>query len=523
MWETTGAHRLRWSVSLRDLYAYNTTFEMYLDGALQASFNESVFEDLTGTNLELEANITLDIGMHQLDLVVSGQVLDENLTPSEEPVVINNLTYFIARVDNSTPSNELRTVLGGNGSYLLLEPGTELEVEGLEPAQVVAEPWVGHEIHVVGAEGATITLTDAEYKDRANLTIRYVDPPEIHLTGGRFESISIGYEGPYVKYPDAEYYEIINTIRIDNTTGEFIYIDAHRCHLDIMDVKTSDELYIIGSVNASIHLAGCDLHFPYGYAGGQITSFLLEDSALTGEDDSGLTISSDYMGRVEVRNCTFDGMWLYVSRRFSEALPWELQVSNCQFVGDGAYLVVLWDMQHKSGWNYSPTSYPIPLGEIDNNVFSGEGAGLLLHHRLYVDLAGENRLEDGSAMWAWYMTEVTAACSDPAVEGYSEAILREAPTHFPMTFDIYNWPTKNEVILELQNGPASAFEPPRQVALLTWIERQYYGTAVVMGSGLADLTQDHILLYHKYWPDIRWTLVDAVEPWPIPMDFEMGD
>ena len=522
MYGTAGTYHAWWRVYLRNLFAYNVTFDAYIDGVQEVSFNESDVVDLIGGSyLKLEMDILLEVGVHRLDLVVTGQVLDENLSLAEEPSTIENYTCYLARVDSSTPVGEARAVLNNDGAYLLLDPGTDMEVEDLEPASEVSDPWIGHIIHVVGAENATFTLRNTDFGGRANLSIYYQDLPDLRVIGSAFEYFHLMRERSYVENLYADAYETTH-IHLDNMTCTFLNANINMDDLEVHDVIVNGTLYVHGSFSLSITMPAINCRLDSMHLGGQTSTFVLENSTLSSDYGYGLVVSIHYNATMTVRNCTFDGAWLYISRNTATWIDWEVTVTDCLFTGDGAYLAMLWTMS-PAGWKTSPASFQVPLGGISNNTFSGNVTGILLHHRLYGAFLGENRFEDGASMWAWYMTQVSAACSDPSVGGYSEAILRMLPNEFPLTFGLNDWPKENEVILELHDGPSSALNPPGQVALLTWIERQYYGTGMVMGSGVADLTKDQNLLYHMYWPDLRWALVDAIEPWPIPMDFELED
>ena len=515
--ETAGTYSLLVGIYTNYLYAANVTIDFILDDVLVTRYHEWDPMEVSDSYVLIWENLTFGPGAHRLDLVVSGLLFDENMNLSEEPAVIGNMTHHLMRVNNTTPSSTIRGFLGNYNTHLLMDPGADIEVVGLEPDEIDRDEWQRHFVRVVGAENASLTLKDTAFDGKGYLSLSYQGPLDIHVTGGSFGQLRISMDETY-EYIEGEVSdEIVNNFTIDNITTEYLDVNLRRAHLVLRDASNTYSAVFYGIINSSISIQRCQLYSLYTSIWGPVSSIVLQDCIFTGMYASGVRLATTADGNVRVSNSTFDGTCLVILRANDYGSDWALSVTDCEFLGDGAYLVVLWEPYSQDYWVYPPNNLPITNGTIEDNVFIGDGTGMLLHHWLYGGFLGDNQLDGGTRLWAWYMTGTQALCSDPSAGGKSELIVQGEPEPFEHTLGFYEWPYKDDYMIDVTEDPGSALDPPPRGAVLIW-SHSYGRYQSVMGFGPIDVTLDLNVLYHPLWPDLQTILPDYVVPWPIPMD-----
>ncbi len=517
--ETAGAYTLVSRIYTDQLYAMNVTIDFIINDILVKRYNEWDIGEMIGSTIELIENLTFGQGANRLSIVVSGQVIDESMNLTEEPLEIGNLTHHLLRVNSTTSPSIVREYLGNENAFLLMDPGVDVEIVGLEPWEIGEDEWMGKGIRVIGAENTSLTLTDTAFEGEANFRISYLAPVDIHVSGGTFQNLEITLERTYPDTIGEITMEIVNKINLDNLTVEYLTVVLMQGHLELSDISNSYGFYFHGYVNASVSIQNCDMNCAYSSIWGPFSSIVMEDCRFTDIDvDYSVFLYAAPEGIVRVSNCTFLGTSLAIFRENSLGSDWTVSVTDCEFIGEGAYLGIMWDQLNQRDWVYPPNALPVPMGTIEGNVFRGDGTGILLHHKLYGGFWGDNQLDEGTRLWAWYMTGTLAQCTDPTVGGKSEVIILEGPTAFDFSFGFDKWPFKNDVIIDVTDDPSSALDPPKQHAVITWGHNYGY-PSTVMGYGEVDLSLDQNAFVHPYWPDLQTILPDYVEPWPIPMGF----
>jgi hypothetical protein len=174
---------------------------------------------------------------------------------------------------------------------------------------------------------------------------------------------------------------------------------------------------------------------------------------------------------------------------------------------------MLWDDRHRSSWNRAPASFPIPLGSISGNTFSGDGTTVVLHHALYENTFDDNIIEDGARVWAWYWTKIKP---NPDISYYNDDTLIILEDHDLLTeFPVPNGPTSREVnyFSEVTEDLGRPLEPPMVRVVIRWYTES--GHRLMVTDFLqADLSMDTNVLTYNIWPDIQGVLNLYIEDWP---------
>lgn len=519
------AYMLAIKIYTKYLYALNVTFDVYLDHRLLDTYNETEILGLLegASRVNLYPIVYFEPGPHELDLVVSGNVILDEYNISEERTDIENATYRLMRATAHNTSEEVRDFLGDNGVYLLLDEGVSFDLDGLEPSNETADY---HHFIISAMNNTSLVLRNMDYPENMRLNILYEQPMNITIVDSDLSSLTIHGgeftgESPYYSYLE-DPYDIISSLTIENSTLASLELYMTLCAIRIIDTTVNSGLWISVQFNGTLEMTNSDVvDSYYSMVQGPLWSLSVKDCTFSGRGYSGCAIDATSMVNISIEDTSFMDFYLTVSVKEWKPYDWELVVTGCKFEGTDNFLSINWDFQEGKYWRDYPSTFPVPTGTIEGNTFSGPESGLVLHHDLFDGPLGDNELMDGASIWAWYMPSyVTIPLEEGYQSGTHDTIFGTETYKEEFPFLEYRKNDDGHYYLDVTDDPSIALDPAPFLVVIRWNPpHSYY---FVAGFGELDLTEDSTELLFPIWPDLQGTLTEYIEDWPWPMEHYSG-
>jgi len=494
--------RISIDIGIRYLYALNITFDMYLDDKLLHRYNETeIYQNITGTSwIKFFPYIEFEPGIHDLTLVVSGNLMLDYYNVSDERTEIENSTFRIMRATKDNTSEEVREFLGSNEVFLLLDEGTSFDLDGLEPLDLTAD---GHFLSISSMNNTSMTFRNMDYSNMS-LWITYEHPLNITIVDSDLGDLSI-YQGETTEdlglYSYLYPFRIFSSLTIENSTLGYTSLYMTLSDMRIYDTTISYGLSITAIYNGTLEMINCHLVDEYfSMMNGAIWSLTIKDCSFGTSLEGGFYLEADGIREITIARTTFEDCYLMITlderRRYH---GWDLVVTECEFTGTRSYLAVQWKIQSRRD----------------------QTCGMVLHHDLFGDLLGDNEFKDGASLWAWYRPLMsTAQIGEGATGETYEIIIGTVAYEDEFPFNP-NWRLESEhYFLDVTDDPLSALDPEPIHVVIRWVPpNDYYFVAAF---GEIDMTVDTNVILYPIWPDLQGVLPDYIDDWPWPMEHYNG-
>jgi hypothetical protein len=557
-----GIHaQLEWENAFEDLYIPPGTEAMKVD--LQDLFNVTLpkdelaapmdlwgFEPGNGTDVyELLVTITDLSGMRVIDPImrfqVDGRTVDEiNLT---EDLVVEDGYIFVWQNLTLQPGwRDIQVSVWGRewiGGDDYTEDPVEVDTFPIPilmmATDVEVEPWMSFAAYmVVVPEGVSASIDEMVPEDS---TGHYFD---ILFKGWSGSSLKLDCSGlppetsAHFHVPSNLSIEVVNaTVRQleVNDLGHLPWEDIEPGTITIQDVVTDDlEMNPMGRNVTMSDITVRDQMSIYSFADPNILieNSILQEAAGTIEmvdgdlDMRNCSISSNWsrglniyptMANITIMNCTFANSYvmLLFSNVYWEA-PDNLEITGCHFNEDWALLYIGWDIINVDTYDVDADYIPTINGSIDGNSFTAKDGHVVLHFGLFDQLWGNNVLDDGIHLHAFYITrlQVIPPESSPFWRAYTflprEGVITDWPFDIPRSF----LELDGEIMIEVSDDPSVALDPPVLEVFLHSITLQM---RIVRGFDQVVPNADNDEATYPVYPEFPDILIETLIYWP-PLD-----
>ena len=246
----------------------------------------------------------------------------------------------------------------------------------------------------------------------------------------------------------------------DSNLGSLSYSGNSRVKLS--NVTTHDHFRIDQSGDKGLEVIDCSI----GGLGGRIQKLsadvIIRDCVVSTEIGGGLDVEVESAGSLKIIGCRFSGSHLAIYRPAETFdLETEVQVTDCEFLGDGAILYVGFNLLRMTSFDVDPDYVPPIVGTIDGNLFDGEGSGVVLYHGLFERLYHHNTLSDGARAQAYYVL-VFRVMDTEGTPPRPEFWIVPTDAVTPSALFIYDryLTLEGEMMLDVTDDPTMENDPP---------------------------------------------------------------
>ena len=514
-----GTYNLTFTINSRELYIYNLSVDIYIDGEVVRHIDEVEFwvELVKGGRAYIDQTVYLEPGVHGLQVVVSGnRILNEtqvNLTRE----VFADPTFLILRAAATSTPEEVMEFLEGEDVVLAIDAGTTIELDGLQPANGSLEI---PSFRLTGGEDAGLTFRNLTYEPDFYMEIIYYHHVDLQFVDTEIPEMYFSHNYLYNTYPEVIEIDpeaILGEISLVNCTTYGIHLNLWQYALTVSDTECDGYISVSASVNSTVSFHNLTTQAFSAYAYGPIWSYTVTDSHFWGLNSSGFDIHAEDIRTLRFSNCTFEATSLHIEVDRPYKGPWELDVTDCEFSGNNSTFSMLWNTRRRHQWHETPASYPIPSGSISGNTFSGRGTAVVLHNALYGNTFVDNTIEDGARAWAWYWTKIEPRPETPISNNNETIILADHGllTEFPVPNNLYL--RDENYFFEVTEYLGGDLEPPPLRVVIQW--RTARGNRLmVVDFAQVDLRNDVNVLIYPVWSDLQGVLPLYIEDWPWELD-----
>ncbi|NOQ54134.1 MAG: hypothetical protein GQ558_05980 [Thermoplasmata archaeon] len=365
---------------------YNLTVVVDLDGE---QHNETVISPSYPTpHVSVSFNFIFMPGLHRLNATLIG-VHEDDLNGIAEPLV--EMNYTIIRLEGDMRDLPEHTLFEVDA--VVVEAGTDVLLGSISPR--FTDEWLWR-ISMTGLYDSSVSIEGIEVPKGGYLDMR-VKGISLNLTNASLPNLSIIHSRNGFK----DGWEFTMEVS-DSNFGSLSYSGSSRVRLS--NVTTHDHLRIEQSSDKGLEVTHCSI----GGWGGRIQKLSADvsiwDCVVSTEVGGGLVVEVESGGSLKIIGCRFLNSHLAIYRpaeTFDRET--EVQVTDCEFLGDGAILYVGFNLQRMTTFDVDPDFVPPIVGTIEGNLFDGEGAGVVLYHGLFEGLYHDNTLENGARAHAYYI------------------------------------------------------------------------------------------------------------------------
>ncbi|UCC92722.1 MAG: hypothetical protein JSW25_08670, partial [Thermoplasmata archaeon] len=512
-----GTYNLSIVLYTRELYIYNISVDLLLDNQLVRHIGEEEFwmELATDSRAQIEQTMFFEPGTHDLQVVISGFRVLNGTNVSDEREVFLDHSFHIMRAAPENTSEEIVEFLKEPGVVLAVEAGTTFVLDDLQPTNSSLY-YDLPSFNLTGGEGSGLTFRGFDNESAlfmhivlfSHVNLSFVDTqvPAMYLAMG---SYYLTYQEQGEVDPEA----IMGEITFSNCTTRWMWLDIWQYSLSVSECTVAGEMAYFCAGNGSVSISNVTGVYTSCYASGPIWSYTVTDSHFTGYNASGFYIHADEIRTLRFSNCTFVDASLHIDVEGPYKGPWELDVTGCEFTGNGSFLSMLWSTYHRSNWGESPASYPIPFGSVSGNTFSGTDTVVVLHHALYRTTLGDNTFADGAKAWAWYWTKINPHPEISTSNEYTLIVLDDPdlPTEFPVRNNLHL--RDENYFYEVTGDLGGDIEPPPLRVVVQWRTERGYRLMTTDFVDV-DLQRDVNTFTYTIWPDLQGVLALHIEDWP---------
>jgi len=488
----------RWEVKLAviplALDATDLMVSIDVDGGDENETEVPASEDYQQT---VNFSVDIDPGLNLLNVSVTGIPNDD---PGSDRLVLQEETYHLFRLEGDRRDLPPETLFETDG--IAIESGEEVLLGHLSPRESEESGF----LNFAGLSSTKVTIEGLSLRgggigirmhgnvslDLSNVSLRYLN------IGNSYSHLDNGGFDPTIEI-DGMVCDVLNIyanarVELSNITSlSRTWSASYGNDITIRDSIFNGRGILIRTSNANISMTGCEVATNRG---------------------KGIEIHFGGTGRLDVANCSFDSSYLTVFRSANDYdLELELSIQDNEFIGDGAFLYVGYNLLEMDSYDIDP-DYILPIeGVIEDNTFRGEGAGAVLWHGLYGKLFQDNKVIGNARLHAYYVLTfrvMDTQGTPPRPEFW--LIPSETVAHSTL-FDERRYLTlEGEIMLDVTDDPSMDSNPPDVAVILL---ARYYGSSVVGGfAPIYPLEDAGELVLYGTWEDMGEYLLDHVNDWP---------
>jgi hypothetical protein len=425
---------------------YNLTIVVDLDGG---QHNETIIPpSYLNSDVYVSVSFIFNFtpGLHRLNATLMG-VHEDDPDGGAEPLVEMNFTIIRLEGDmRDLPEYTLFEV-----DAVVVEAGTDVLLGSISP-RFTDERLL--RVSMTGLYDSSVSFEGIDMPTGSYLDMR-ITGISLNLTNATLPNLFIIHSRNGFK----DGWEFTMEVS-DSNLGSLSYSGNSRVKLS--NVTTHDHLRIDQSGDKGLEVIDCSI----GGLGGRIQKLsadvIIRDCVVSTEIGGGLDVEVESAGSLKIISCRFSGSHLAIYRpaeTFDQET--EVQVTDCEFLGDGAILYVGFNLLRMTSFDVDPNYVPPIVGTIDGNVFDGEGAGVVLYHGLFERLYHHNTLSDGARAQAYYII-VLRVMDTEGTPPRPEFWIVPTDAVTPSTLFIYDryLTLEGEMMLDVTDDPTMENDPP---------------------------------------------------------------
>jgi hypothetical protein len=511
-----GTYNLTYLITSGDLLVDNVSVDIYLDDEVFRHVDEEEFwQELNLFDMaRLETSLYLTPGVHDLRVVIAGnRFLNETLVNDTSEVFFDE-TSQIMRASTTNTSTEIERFVRGEGVVLAIDANTTFELRDFQP---VNGTWYDTPtFFITGGRGSGLRFSNLTSETDLIVSIGLFSHVDLSFIDTMMPWLWIVLIDDYLtndELMENDRRAILGEISVRNCTLHRIQMDVGQYSMNITDSNGTSGVTLFSRANSTVFMENVTGHYWTGWASGPVWSYTIKDCHFWGHNSSGLRLNIDDIGKISITNTTFNGASLGFEADNPYIGHWELDVSDCWFIGENALLYMLWNTYSRNDWGEIPSQYPLPQGTVSGNTFSGNGTAVVIHPALYERTFVNNTLDNGVRAWAWYWTTVYPEPETFVHNDYELIVLEPSDllTEFPEPFKIYM--RDENYYYDVTEQVGGIIEHPKLQMAIYWYNAWGYGyilTAVID----VDLSRDPIDITYPVWPDIQDLLPAVIDDWP---------
>jgi len=223
------------------------------------------------------------------------------------------------------------------------------------------------------------------------------------------------------------------------------------------------------------------------------------------------------MANVTIQDCTFyDSHLMIMFNNMYWAAPNKLNITGCRFGGNDGLLYVGWDIINVDTYDVDADYVPTINGSIEDNDFRATDGHVVLHYGLFHQLWGDNDLDDGTHLQAFYITrlQMIPPESSPFWGAYTflprEGVVTDWPFETPRIFIELD----GEIMIDVTEDPSAALDPP---VLDIFLHSITNNKRIVRGFHQVVPDDDNDEATYPVYPQFQELLQSTLIHWP-PLD-----
>jgi hypothetical protein len=375
---------------------YEPEMRFTIDGTLAVTIPLTL--DMVNENMEIlvHHNVSLPPGWHDINVSVWGKEYLEGGASAELPSLVRTLSHsylVLSQVNDLEP-------------WMPLEADTIIIPEGLTAKVDLGEPRTRplrefHAVHLMGWNGSALVMDGSALAGQARIDFDVSPQVSLSVVNADFGYLHIGEKTPY-----SEHTAHPAPITLSNFSAGLLGFSTRERDISMTGLRVHENLFLRTTYDSNISISNSVFDLKYASIEMWTGNLSITDCTFSSNWSSFMQINP-LTADVDVSNCTFSGTSLMVFFDNSYGLAIDnINVTGCTFTGADAVLYVGWDLYRVDSYDMDPDYVPQINGSIEDNTFSGEGSGVVLHHGTFGQLYGDNDLSDDARLYAFYITRL---------------------------------------------------------------------------------------------------------------------
>lgn len=509
--EVQGTYMLVMAITdLQGLRVIEPTMGFKLDGGQSETINlteDDVFVYPSNTIIKVWRNLTIPGGWHELVVSVNGRAWLEGDNYTVDPVEVDSYTLRLLVMGEDV---DFEPWMPLEADMVVVPAGLSVSIGSLAPRDGGQNDLV---MDILAGNASSLDVDCSDLPPECSLRVLVPSNLTLDIHDASIRTLQVtdaAYEGFHRR--EVTEYDRAGDVTISGAIVDSLYMVSYARTVDISGVSVLESSIIDTYYNS--YLTINDSSFEDASPWLTLTDGRLEvrNCTFSSTRSVGLVLEPE-LANVTLADCTFDNAYLML---FFDNWYWatsrNLSISGCRFSGEESVLYVGWDIYNVDSYDLSPDFVPQVNGSIEGNTFSGPGCHVVLGHGLFGQLWGDNQLEGGAVLQAFYITRLQVIPPDgtPFWGAYDFLPVEGITTDWP--FSIFRWVEMDgEILWDVTTDPSVEEEPPTLDVILY---SKWGSYRMVRGFSQVVPNADNDEATYPVFPDFLLILRENVSYWP---------
>lgn len=491
----------------RGLRVLDPTMRFQVNGETVAEVNiteEDLFGDLADPTLMIWQNLTLPPGWRDMNVTVRGRAWLEGDNYTVDPVEVDHLSLPMLMMAEDV---EFEPWMPLAAHHIIVPEGVSASIASLAPREDMGKE---HRIEFRAWNGSRVSVDCSDLPLETRLGIEVPSDLTIEVTNATVRMLNLGYPWYYE-------WESINPghITLRDIVADSFYMSALGRNVTVSDINVKDNLIIRTYHDSNLTVADSTFHGASTWIDMTDGTLVIENCSFSSNWSRGMLLDPE-LANVTIVDCTFTDTHLLL---FFDNWYWtasrNINITGCRFSGEEAVLYIGWDINRIDSYDVDAGFVPLVNGSVEGNTFSGPDCHVVLGHGLFGQLWGDNELEEGARLHAFYITRLQVIPPDgtPFWGAYDFFPREGFITDWP--FQIFRWVEMDgEIMWDVTDDPSVENDPP---TLEVHLYSKYGSGRIVRGFWSVVPNADNDEATYPVFPEVYRLLKDHLIHWP-PLD-----